>query len=52
MDYQTRILPTRECLCRMADGQVVDRADAARVDLLLSLVAGADMVRSAIYGPL
>ena len=52
MDYQTRILPTRECLCRMADGQVVERADAARVDLLLSLVAGADMVRSAIYGPL
>lgn len=52
MDYQTRMLPTRECLGRLADGRVVEPSDAARVDWLLSLVAGADMARHAIYGPL
>lgn len=52
MDYQARILPTRECLTNVI-ANAESRSDmASGIDLLLSLVAGADMVRARIYGPL
>lgn len=51
MDYKSRILPTRETL---AKAQNLDNlsVDVSGVDLVLSLLTTADLIRSNIYGKL
>lgn len=51
MDYKTRILPSREALARVqSQTNLVD--DISGIDLVLSLITTADLIRSHIYAKL
>lgn len=51
MDFPVRKLPTRETLIRVQQQQDL-ATDASGVDLVLSLIATADLIRSTIYARL
>ena len=51
MDYQARILPTRDMLCRMPH-KLSDETDVEGIELMLNLLTAADGVRSRVSAQL
>lgn len=51
MDYQARILPTRDMLCRMSH-ELSDETDVEGIELMLNLLTAADVVRSRVSAQL
>ena len=51
MDYQARILPTRDMLCRMLH-KLSDETDVEGIELMLNLLTAADGVRSRVSAQL
>ena len=51
MDYQARILPTRDMLCRMSH-EWSDEPDVEGIELMLNLLTAADVVRSRVSAQL
>lgn len=51
MDYQTRILPTRDLLLRMPH-KGAGKADIESIDLMLNLVAATDHLRAVTFEPM
>lgn len=52
MNYNSRILPSRETLARAQRFNNEDIVDVSGVDLVLSLITTADLIRSNIYAQL
>ena len=51
MDYQARILPTRDMLRRMSH-ELSDETDVEGIELMLNLLTAADVVRSRVSAQL
>lgn len=51
MDYQARILPTRDMLCRMPH-KLSDETDVEGIELMLNLLTAADGVRNRVSAQL
>ncbi len=51
MDYQARILPTRDMLRRMSH-ELSDKTDVEGIELMLNLLTAADVVRSRVSAQL